>query len=114
VLSDDLATFLSILLKEHDMPPCRCAKVASVVVGIATPDKSVIWHFVPFFAGDLARFATNADSWIREEADFDIFLDVIVPTLVRAVCALADHENQMRKAGTQENTAQEGRFIWTK
>ena len=44
--------------------------------------KAVIWHFVPFFAGDLARFATNAYSRISEETDFDVFLHVIVPTLI--------------------------------
>ena len=96
------------------MSPCRCAKVTGVVIGISRPDKSVIWDFVPFFARDLAGFATNAYGWIREETDFDVFLHVIVPTLVRAVCALADHENQIRKAGRQENTAQEARFIWAK
>ena len=62
-----------------------------VVVGISRPRKAVIRHFVPFFARDLARFATNAYSRIGEEADFDVFLHVIVPPLVRAVCAFADH-----------------------
>jgi hypothetical protein len=37
-----------------------------------------------------------------------------MPALIRAVCAFADHENQIRKAGTQENTAQEVRFICAK
>jgi hypothetical protein len=63
-----------------------------VVVGISRPRKAVIRHFVPFSARDLARFATNAYSRIREEADFDVFLHVIVPTLIRAVRAFADHK----------------------
>jgi hypothetical protein len=66
--------------------------MSGVVVGISRPDKAVIRHFVPFFARDLARFATNAYSRIGEEADFDVFLDVIVPPLVGAVCAFADHK----------------------
>ena len=63
-----------------------------VVVGISRPRKAVIRHLVPFFARDLARFATNAYSRIGEEADFDVFLHVIVSPLVRAVSAFADHK----------------------
>ena len=63
---------------------------------------------VPFFACDFARFAADAHSWIREEANLDAILHVGVPALVRAVCAFADHAgNKIRKAGTQENTAEE-------
>lgn len=85
--------------------------MASIVIGIASPDESVIWHFIPFFARDLAGLATDANSRIGEETDFDIFLHVIVPALVRAVCAFTDHENQMRKAGTREDDVQEGPLI---
>src|SRR5882724_4137114 len=63
-----------------------------VIVGISRPGKAVIRHFVPFFAGDLARFATDAYSRIGEETDFDVFLHVIVPPLVRAVSSFADHK----------------------
>jgi hypothetical protein len=34
-----------------------------------------------------------------------------MPALICTVCAFADHENQIRKAGKQENTPAEGRFI---
>ena len=59
--------------------------------GISRPGKAVIRHFVPFFARDLASFAADANGRIGEETNFDVFLYVIVPTLVRAVCAFADH-----------------------
>jgi hypothetical protein len=69
---------------------------------------------VPFFARDFTRFATDANSWVGEEANLDVVARVRMPALIRAVCAFADHENQIRKAGTQENTAQEVRFICAK
>jgi mannose/fructose-specific phosphotransferase system component IIA len=68
---------------------------------------------VPFLARDFAGFATDAHSRIGEEPNLDVVTHVTVPTLIRAVCAFADHKNQIRKAGT-ENTAQEGRSIWAK
>jgi hypothetical protein len=73
------------------MPPGRCAEVAGVIVRISRPREPVIRHFVPFFARDLAGFASDAHSRIRKEADLNIFLYVIVPALVRALCSLADH-----------------------
>ena len=73
------------------MAPCRSAKVPSVVVGISRPGKAVIRDFVPFFACDLARLATDAYRRVGEEPNLDIFLHVIVPTLVRAVSSFADH-----------------------
>ena len=69
---------------------------------------------VPFFAGDFAGFASNAHSRIGEEPNFGVVSDVRMTALIRAVCAFADHENQISKAGTQEDSAQEGRFIWGK
>ena len=63
-----------------------------VVIGISQPRKAVIRHFVPFFACDLAGFATNAHTRIGEETDFDIFLHVVVPTLVCALCSFANHK----------------------
>src|SRR6266481_2499353 len=89
--ADELASFLSILLDKHHMPPRRRAKVACVVVGIARPNKAVIGHVVPFLARDFARFATDAHSWIGKEANLDMIAYERVPALVRAVCAFADH-----------------------
>ena len=73
--------------------------MAGVVVGIAGPNETVIRHMVPFFAGDFAGFATDAHSRISEEPNLDVVAHVGVPTLVRTVCAFANHENQIRKAG---------------
>ena len=105
-MADDLTPFLSILLDKHDMPPGRCANVTGVVVGIARPDETVVRHLVPFFARDLARLAADAHCWVGEKTNFNIFLHVRVPALVRAVCSLANHENLMRKAGTQERNTE--------
>jgi hypothetical protein len=85
--------------------------MAGVVVGIARPNEAVIRNLVPFFACDFAGFATDAHSWIGEETNLNIVAHVRMPALIRAVCAFADHENQIRKAGKQENTPAEGRFI---
>lgn len=109
--ADNLAPFLPVLLDKHYMPPRGCAKMASVVVGIARPNEAVIGHLVPFFARDFAGFATDAHSRIGEESNLDMIAHERVPALIRTVCAFADHENQIRKAGKQENTPAEGRFI---
>src|SRR5438552_13406665 len=66
--------------------------MASVVVGISRPREAVVRNFVPFFACDLARFATDADCRGSEETDFDVIPHKRVPALVRALCALADHK----------------------
>jgi hypothetical protein len=76
--------------------------VTGVVVRISRPNKAVIRDLVPFFARDFARLAADAHRWVGEKTNFNIFLHVRVPALVRAVCPLANHENLMRKAGTQE------------
>ena len=68
-----------------------------VIIGVSGPRKAVIRHFVPFFARDLARFATNAYGRIGEEADFDVFLHVIVPALIRALYPFADHLVKTRR-----------------
>jgi hypothetical protein len=73
--------------------------VTGVVVGISRPNEAIIGHVVPFFARDFAGFATNANSWIGEKPNLDIVAHVRVPTLISAVRAFADHENQIRKAG---------------
>jgi len=85
--------------------------MAGVIVGIARPDEAIVWHLVPFFARDFAGFATDAHRWISEKTNLNVVAHVRVPALIRAVCAFADHENQIRKAGKQENTPAEGRFI---
>ncbi len=66
--------------------------MARVVVRISGPNEAVIRNMVPFFARDLARLAADAHGWIREEADLHIFPYIIVPALVRALCAFADHK----------------------
>ncbi len=65
--------------------------MAGVVVRITRPNEAVVRHVVPFFSHDLARLAADAHRWIREEADLHIFPYIIVPALVRALCAFADH-----------------------
>ncbi len=65
--------------------------MAGIVVGISRPDKAVVRDFIPFFARDLACFAADTHSRIGEETDFDVFLHIIVPALIRAVRAFADH-----------------------
>ena len=59
--------------------------MAGVIVGIPRPGKAVVRHFVPFFASDFASFAADAKSRIGEETNFDIFLHITVPALIRAV-----------------------------
>ena len=81
------------------MPPRGSAEVPRVIVGVSRPRKPVVRHVVPFFAGDLTRFATNAYCGIGEETDFDIFLYVIMPVLVCAVRSFANHGC----AGAMEN-----------
>ena len=83
---------MSILLEKQHVSPRGCAEPAGVVVGIARPSEAVIRHFVPFLARDLARFAADADRWVGEEADLDVFPHIIVAALVRALRAFADHE----------------------
>jgi hypothetical protein len=67
---------------------------------------------VPFLARDFARFATDAHSWISKEANLDMIAHERVRALVRAVCAFTDHVKiRIRKAGKQENRAEESRLI---
>jgi hypothetical protein len=91
VAADNLTAFLAILLDKHDMPPGRCANVTGIVVRISRPDETVIRHLVPFFARDLARFATDAHCRVGEETNFNVLLHVVVTALIGAVCAFADH-----------------------
>src|SRR5947207_14933046 len=90
------------------MPPGGCAEMPGVIIRVSRPRKAVIRHFVPFFARDLASFAADANGRISEESNFDVFLYVIVTALICAVSAFANHaKNRIRKAGTQENRAEE-------
>ena len=79
------------MFKEQNVAPGRCAEPASIIIRISQPGEAVVRHFVPFFAGYLASFAADANSGISEKANFDVFLHVIVPPLVRALNSLADH-----------------------
>src|SRR5580765_7599283 len=110
--ADNLAAFLPILFDKHHMPPRGRAKVTGVVVRISRPGEPVVWYVVPFFTCHLAGLAADAHGRIGEESNLNVVAHVRMPTLIRTVCAFSDHENQIRKAGTQENTAQECRFIW--
>ena len=74
--TDDLISFLSILFEEQNMSPCRGPETACVIVGISAPGKTVIGHFVPFFARDFAGFAADANGRISEEANFDVIFHV--------------------------------------
>jgi hypothetical protein len=82
---------LPILFKEHDVAPCRCAKVAGVVVRISSPREAVIGHLVPFFARDFASFTADANARIGEEAYLDVILHVRMFALIRAMNSFADH-----------------------
>jgi hypothetical protein len=46
---------------------------------------------VPFFAGDFTGFATDAHSRVGEKANLNVVAHVRMPTLIRTVCAFADH-----------------------
>jgi hypothetical protein len=69
---------------------------------------------VPFFARHFAGFATDANSRIGEEADFDLITHVRVPALIGTMCAFADHTNWLRKAGTHDDKAEDGRSVRAK
>jgi hypothetical protein len=89
--------------------------MTSVVAGIARPNEAVIGHVIPFFARDFASLAADAHSWIGKEANLNMIAHERVLPLVRAVCAFANNEkNQIRKAGTQEDRAEEHPVIRAK
>jgi hypothetical protein len=71
--------------------PRRCAEASCVVVRISDPREAIVGDLIPLFARDFTSFAPDAYSRISEETDLDIFLYVIVPALVRALCSLANH-----------------------
>ena len=65
--------------------------MTGVVVGISAPNKTIVGHLIPFFAGDFARFATNADSWVGEKPNRRAILHIGMLALVRALDSFADH-----------------------
>jgi hypothetical protein len=73
------------------MTPRGRAKMAGVVVRITRPNEAVIGHLVPFFARDFACFATDANSWIGEEANLDTIAHVGMLALIRAMRAFTNH-----------------------
>jgi hypothetical protein len=73
------------------MTPRGSAEMSGVVVGISVPRKTVVRHFVPFFARDFAGLAADAYGRIGEKTHFDIFLNVIVPALIRALNSFSNH-----------------------
>jgi hypothetical protein len=91
----DLISLLSVLFKEHDVPPRRCAEVASVVVGISGPDKSVVRHLIPFFARDFASFAADANARVGKKPDLDVIFHVGMFSLIRALNSFADHRESV-------------------
>ena len=91
--SRDLISFLSILFQEHDVPPSRCAEVASVVVRISGPGETVIRDLVPFLACDFASLAADANARVGEEAHLDVILHVGMFPLIGAFNSFADHNS---------------------
>ncbi len=89
--ADNLAAFLPVLFDKHHVAPGGRAKMAGIVIRISRPNKPVVGNMVPFFAGDFARFASNAHSRIGEEANLDVVTYVSMAALIRAFCAFADH-----------------------
>jgi hypothetical protein len=53
---------------KFDVTPCRVTNRAGVVVRVARPVKSIVSDAVPFFAGDLAGFASDAESRVGQES----------------------------------------------
>jgi hypothetical protein len=90
--TNDLISLLPILFDEQNMSPCRGAETACVVVGISAPGKTVIGHFVPFFARDFAGFATDANGRISEESNFDVVIHVRMSSLISTLNSFADHK----------------------
>ncbi len=78
----DLMSALFRLFEEHHVPPCRCSERRGVVVGMAGPTDVIGGNMVPFFAGHLAGFATNAKRWVGEKADRHFVFHVSVAALV--------------------------------
>jgi hypothetical protein len=89
--TDNLTSFLPILFQKQNMPPCRCTKPSRIVVRISRPNETVVGYLVPFLARDFARLATDANGRVSKETDLDIFLHVIMPALIGALCAFTDH-----------------------
>ena len=87
----NLISFWSILLEEQDVPPGGCAEMARVIVRISRPVEPVIRHLVPFFAGDLASFAADANTRVGEKSYFDVVVHVGMFALICALDSFANH-----------------------
>jgi hypothetical protein len=83
------------LFEKKHVTPGRSAEVASVVVGVARPNVTVVRHFVPFLASDLTCLAANADRWIGEEPDLDVISHVGMRALVGTLESFADHRSSI-------------------
>jgi len=73
--------------------PGRRAEVAGVVVRISRPCEAVVGNLVPFFAGDFASLATDANARVGEEAHLDVILHVGMFSLIGAFNSFADHNS---------------------
>ena len=91
--SRNLVSFLSILLEKHDVPPSRCAEVASVVVRISGPGETVIRDLVPFLACDFASLAADANARVGKKPDLDVIVHVGMFSLIGAFNSFADHNS---------------------
>src|SRR6266566_3886139 len=89
--TDNLISFLSILLEEHDVAPGRRSEMAGVVVGISRPREAVVRHMIPLFACDFASFAPDANTRIGEESNLDVIFHEGMPALIGALNSFADH-----------------------
>ena len=67
--------------------------MAGVVVRISGPREAVIRDLVPFFAGDFASLATDADARVGKEAHLDVILHVGMFPLIGAFNSFADHNS---------------------
>jgi hypothetical protein len=67
--------------------------MAGVVIGISRPREPIIRHLVPFFARDLASFATDANGRVGKETDLDLVSDERMSSLVGALDSFADHKS---------------------
>jgi hypothetical protein len=65
--------------------------MTGVIVRISGPGESIIRHLVPFFTGDLASLAPDANTRVSEESNLDVILHVRMFALIRAMNSFADH-----------------------
>ena len=83
--------------EKKNVAPCGRAQADGVVVGKARPTGDVGGHVVPFLARYFTRLAPDAHRRVGEESNLHTALDVIVPPLIRAMDAFADHNHRRRR-----------------